>query len=282
MIYSLYNPKSNNGHGLKDALKLRKVLPGQMEFIDVTCADPVNIVGRMKRKDEIVVCGGDGTLNRFVNAVYDLKTEHRIRYFQAGSGNDFARDVKSNFDGALIELNQYIEDLPYVMIKGQKYRFLNGVGFGLDGYCCEKSDELREKNDGAKINYSLIALKGLLFDYKNKNAKVTVDGVTREYTNVLMAPTMNGRYYGGGVMIAPNQNRLDMDRMVTVIVVHDLSRLRALTIFPLIYIGKHIKYDKYIDVIKGYDIKVEYDEASPVQIDGETIKDVIEYQIKRD
>ena len=285
MIYTLYNPKSYNGHGKKDALKLRKLLPGQMEFIDITGVDPVNIINRMKRKDEIVICGGDGTLNRFVNAVYDLKTEHRIRYFQAGSGNDFARDVRSNFDGALIELNQYIEDLPYAIINGNNYRFLNGIGYGLDGYCCEKSDELREKSKEKPVldvSYSVLALRGLLFDFVPRNAKVTVDGVTRSYTNVLLAPTMNGRYYGGGIMITPDQNRLDKDKTVSVAVVHDLEKLRALTIFPLIYFGKHIKYEKYVEIIKGYDVKVEFDVPTPLQVDGETIKDVTMYQVKRD
>jgi diacylglycerol kinase family enzyme len=244
MIYTLYNPKSYNGHGQKDALKLRKLLAGQMEFIDITGVEPVNIINRMKRKDEIIICGGDGTLNRFVNAVYDLGIENRIRYFQAGSGNDFARDVRSNFEGALIELNQYIEDLPYAVINGSRYRFLNGIGYGLDGYCCEKSDEVRAKSggkSGIKGNYSLLALRGLLFDFAPRSAKVTVDGVTRSYNNVLMAPTMNGRYYGGGIMIAPKQHRLDRERTVSVVVVHDLSKLRALTIFPLIYFGKHIQ-----------------------------------------
>ncbi len=45
-----------------------------------------------------------------------------------------------------------------------------------------------------------IAIKGLLFHYRPTNAVITVDGVTHTYKKVWLVPTMNGRYYGGGMM----------------------------------------------------------------------------------
>ena len=63
------------------------------------------------------------------------------------------------------------------------------------------------------INYAGIAIKGLLFKYKPRNAVVTVDGVTKTYKKVWLSPTMQGRYYGGGMIPTPNQGRLsDRDR----------------------------------------------------------------------
>ena len=50
--------------------------------------------------DSIIICGGDGTLNRFVNAIYDLNTDKEILYYAAGSGNDFLRDI-DGVDGSV-------------------------------------------------------------------------------------------------------------------------------------------------------------------------------------
>ena len=91
------------------------------------------------------------------------------------------------------------------------------------------------------INYTAIALRGLLREFSPRRATVTVDGVTKEYERVWLAPTTNGRYFGGGMKIAPNQDRLDPDGKITFIIVHDLSRPRILPIFPEIFKGTSFK-----------------------------------------
>lgn len=277
MIYTLYNPLSNNRQGEQDVLKLRKVISGQMEFIDITKIDVRTLQKRMRDDDEIILAGGDGTLNHFINDFYEFRKDYRIRYYQTGTGNDLSRDITDKRH-AVIEMNPIFERLPQVTVNGKNRLFLNGIGFGLDGYCCEKSDEIREKT-GKKANYSLVALKGLLLEYEKRNAKVTVDGVTTEYTDVLMAPTMNGKYYGGGVMIAPNQSRFNEEGTVTLVVVHNLNKFRTLMIFPTIYRGKHVKYTDVISVFTGHEITVEYDRPTPLQIDGETISGVTKYTV---
>ena len=74
-------------------------------------------------------------------------------------------------------------------VNGKQYRFLNGIGYGIDGYCCQVGDEQREKST-KPVNYTAIAIKGLLFHYKPTNAVVTVDGETHNYRKVWLAPTM--------------------------------------------------------------------------------------------
>ena len=31
----------------------------------------------------------------------------------------------------------YAQKLPTVTVNGKAYRFLNGIGYGIDGYCCQ-------------------------------------------------------------------------------------------------------------------------------------------------
>lgn len=280
MIYTLYNPLSNNGHGFKDVEQIKYKFPDmetEMEFLDVTKVNVCEIYAGLNQEDEIILSGGDGTVNQFINNIYDIESGIRVRYFKSGCGNDFARDVNDAFVNDMIELNPYIKNLPIITVKGKKYRFLNGIGYGLDGYCCEKSDEIKKKSK-KKINYSMVALRGLFLDYVPSNAKVNVDGKEYTFTKVLMAPVMHGRYYGGGVMIAPEQDRMSEDGMLTLLIVHDLSKFRALTILPFTYSGKHIVNTDVITILKGHNISVEFDSAAPLQIDGETISGVMGYQ----
>ena len=98
------------------------------------------------------------------------------------NGNDFAHDLLDNVEAKnnLYPLNDLIKDLPYVLVKGRRKYFVNGIGFGLDGYCCEKGDEWRESKSEKPINYASIAIKGMLGKFHPSKAKVTVDGVVKE------------------------------------------------------------------------------------------------------
>lgn len=278
MIYILYNPLSNNGHGFRDVARLENILSADADYIDITKIDTKKFYQSLQRKDEIILSGGDGTINRFINDIRDVECGIRIRYYKSGCGNDFANDVRDSFTGDFVELNPYMKQLPIIMVNGEKRYFLNGIGYGVDGYCCEKGDELKKKSK-RRIHYSAIGLWGLFFDYKPCAAKVTVDGKVYRYTNVLMCPVMKGRYYGGGVLIAPEQNRLDEDGRVTVVTVHNLGKLKALGIFPKLYSGKHAKHTDVVAVHTGHEITVEFENPAPLQIDGETISGVTGFSV---
>ena len=52
---------------------------------------------------------------------------------------------------------------------------------------------------------------------------------------------MIGKYYGGGMKVAPNQNRLNEERKVSLVVWHGTGKLRTLIMFPKIFDGTHLK-----------------------------------------
>ena len=91
---------------------------------------------------------------------------------------------------------------------------------------------------------------------------------------------MKGRYYGGGMMPAPAQDRADGSHAVSVMVMHGGGRLRTLMIFPGIFKGKHIRHKKMVEVLTGHDILVEFDRPAPLQIDGETVSGVRAYHVR--
>lgn len=137
-------------------------------------------------------------------------------------------------------------------------------------------DELR-KIPGKKVNYTGIAIKGLLFRFVPRNARVTVDGKEYVYKKVWCAPTMHGKYYGGGMIPAPEQDRENGEGTLSLMLFHGSGRLRALCVFPKIFKGEHVKHTGMVAIHTGHEITVEFDRPTPLQINGETIPDVIKY-----
>ena len=275
--YVLFNPLAGNNSSESETKTLSNVLPNdELVFIDMTKLEGYQkFFSELEADAGVIISGGDGTLNRFINDTDCCEYKNSISYYATGSGNDFLRDIGGQ-KGQVINIDKYIRDLPTVVVKGKSYKVLNGVGYGIDGYCCEVGDEHR-KIPGKKINYTAIAIKGVLFHYNSKKAAVTVDGVRHEFKKVWLAPTMNGRFYGGGMIPTPDQDRLDPDRKLSTLIYHNAGRLKALIVFPSIFKGEHIKHTKMCNVLTGNEIKIEFDKPSALQIDGETILGVTEY-----
>lgn len=284
MIYVFFNPLSNNKKGGAAENELSKIFGNdKIEFADITTISNIaERISLLKDDDTIIIAGGDGTLTRFADDVYKLKLKQKVFLYPCGSGNDFYNDVQETIqiENNLIPLNQYIESLPDVYVNGMQKKFVNGIGFGIDGYCCEEGDKMRETATDKPVNYTAIAIKGLLYKFHPCNAKVTVDGETKTYKRVWLAPTMLGRYYGGKMKVAPNQDRLNKEKVLTNVVVHKTGKLRTLMIFPKIIAGEHGAFPKSIDFRTGHEITVEFDKPQALQIDGETVRNVTTYTVK--
>ena len=275
--YVLYNLKSGNKTSLEDINMLEVVLHDDVKLIDISNIKDYRVfLTGLEPYDSIVLCGGDGTLNRFINDTDGIEFDNEVLYYPLGTGNDFANDLGHTKGCNPFEITEYIKNLPTVTVKGKTYRFLNGVGYGIDGYCCEVGDELK-KTSTKPVNYTGIAIKGLLFHYKPTNAKVTVDGKTKTYKKVWLAPTMNGRYYGGGMMPTPAQKR--NSGKLSTMVFHDSGKLKTLMIFPSIFKGEHVKHTNQVEILSGNEITVEFDRPVALQIDGEMILNVTEYTV---
>lgn len=278
--YVLFNPLSANGNGREKVNALaEKLTDAELEYVDVTQVEDVRaLFAEIPSDTTVILCGGDGTINCFVNEMRGVEINHKILYYPCGSGNDFAREVQG--ESEFIELNEYIQNLPVVTVKDKEYLFINGVGYGIDGYCCEVGDQIRAEFPNKKINYAGIAIKGLLFHYKPTKATVTVDGETHEFEKVWIAPTMKGWYYGGGMKPAPVQDRKDADGKVSLMLFHGTGKFKTLCIFPSLFKGTHVKHTKHISIFTGKEITVKFDEPRALQVDGETVLDVMEYTVK--
>ena len=266
MKYYLYNPLANNG--------IKPELSENVELLDATRTDYKEFFASLKEEDEVVLIGGDGTINHLVNNFDCSKLKNKVYLLSNGTGNDFLKDINEQ-PGKEIELNRYLVNLPTVKVKDIEKKFINNMGFGIDGYCCEVADQIKQKTPNKKIDYTGIAIKGLLFHFKPCHATVEVDDKTYEFDNVWLAPAMKGRYYGGGMMIAPDQDR--MSDTLSVVLYMSRSKLKALMTFPSIFEGKHVEKKDMVKIIEGKRIHVKFSRPCAAQIDGDTVLNVSEY-----
>ena len=282
MVHILYNPKSNCGKDFDNVLKSVKdyYKEEKTSAVDVTATDDVKaLFTGFDDSDDVVIVGGDGTLNVLCNKLRGFEIKNRVFLYKAGTGNDFLRDVLGeNSEKQVVQINEYIENLPVVTVKGKEYLFINNVGYGIDGKVCTAAEDMREK--GKKdINYTTLAIKLLLTSYKSNGAKVIVDGKEKSFKKVWLAPIMNGLFYGGGMMPTPKQDRKGDD--ISCCVVHSTSALQTLILFPSLFKGEHVKKEKKVEVMSGKEIKVVFDKPQDVQIDGEIIRDVYEISARK-
>ena len=278
VAYIIYNEKAGNESSRKSVEALKSSISDRTVYTEISSIGDYRLfLSSIEKEDYIILAGGDGTLNRFINDTDGINFDNRVLYFPNGTGNDFAHDLGYCKECTPFDVTNYIKDLPLVTVNQKSHRFLNGIGYGIDGYCCEVGDQLK-KIPGKKINYSSIAIKGLLFHFKPTRARVTVDGKVFTYEKVWIAPTMNGRFYGGGMMPTPDQQR--NSGVLSTMIFHGSGKLKTLMIFPSLFKGAHVKHTKYVSILTGNDVSVEFDRPVALQIDGETVLNVSSYRAK--
>lgn len=280
MNYMLFNSKANAGEGKEDALSASEKLKakyGEFEFLDLVSMDKGEFFKGLKEGDMVVVTGGDGTLNHLVNDIGDAPIPEKLYLLPLGTGNDFLNDVKdAQQEDGLVPLKPYLGNLPVVETMGLKRKFVNGIGYGIDGECCVKAEEMK-KQGKTDINYGNITVKLLLTSYVAPKATVILDGKEYSFKRTYIAAGMNGRYYGGGMQVAPMQKR--NDGLLTFVAVHGKGRLGTLMLFPSIFSGKHIKKKKNVFAQRAKVIEVKFDRPTGLQIDGEIVPNATSYKI---
>lgn len=269
----MFNPYSKCGSNKRIIKKSRKELSkinnDECRIISlVDVKNPKKFIENLNHKDNVVILGGDGTLNHIANFIYGRDNLPNIYLMQAGSGNDFKRSIKTR--KKFIKINKYLENLPKVSFsknnKEKDIRFLNSCGLGYDGIICKMVNTLRKKK--SRINYFNLTINcGRRF--KHFNLDIKADGKNYKFNNCWLVTAMNGSYFGGGIKVAPNQDRLK-SKTLDICILHNFSFAKGLFIFPLMYLGLHKKIKKHFTIIKAKDILIKTDRKLLIEIDGET------------
>lgn len=287
MYHFIINPKSSSGKGIrhwwtvKDELDRQKIIytadftkhiGHAIELTKKICQDNEGI-------KNIVVLGGDGTLNEVINGI-DSFDDVILGYIPSGSSNDLARSLKIPKNPLrslenVLKPNKFIYlDYGEMSFEEEDYkprRFGCSSGIGYDaGVCNEVQRSALKKRlnsfGAGKFIYLAIAIKQL-FTTKLQDATVIVDKIkTEKYSKVLLISNMIHKYQGGGLKMAPNAS--PTDGKLSICLVHGLPRAMLMLLFPSILFGKHIHF-KGVETFNCSSIEVILDSKVAVHTDGE-------------
>ena len=114
------NPLVGNDRGKEASLALRNhFTDGEITFTDITSlSDYKSFLDVLPSDAVLVIAGGDGTLNRFINDTDGLRIPDEIYYYAVGSGNDFLHDLGKKPGDAPCRITDHIKDLPIAEVNG--------------------------------------------------------------------------------------------------------------------------------------------------------------------
>ncbi len=182
----------------------------------------------------VVAVGGDGTISEVVNGIRQSNVVMGV--IPAGSGNDFARSlsIPMDFKGALdCVFKGRTRRVDIGTVNG--YFFSNVASVGFDAQVVMETENIKKYIRGP-LAYPLGVIKALI-RYKPFDIELETEDRKIKKQAVLVA-VANGMYYGGGMKIAPGAV-LD-DGLFDVCLVEDMSKLKIMRLFPLIYSGRHL------------------------------------------
>jgi diacylglycerol kinase (ATP) len=193
--------------------------------------------------DALVVVGGDGMVSLAVNMV--AQTSVPFAVVPAGTGNDLARGIGLPVGELARCITLMVESLSrepqrldlgrITSTDGSEVRwFASILSAGFDAIVNERANAMHWPK--GKSRYTL-ALLLELFALKPVRYSLTVDGVQREESAMLIS-VANNSTMGGGMRVTPEASM--RDGLLDVFVLRPLSRLRFLRLFPRVFAGTHV------------------------------------------
>lgn len=262
----VYNPAAGNGAALAYIDDVENVIKKlQIPYVLKKTTKKFDAQKNIREWTEngitdIVVVGGDGTLNEVVNGLYPNLMP--IRLISTGTGNDMVKCLKNH----TIEELVLSEDFSKIDIFSVNDSIgVNALGLGFDGEVVKEMDEKNLKVNGI-IGYMIFVLSKL-FKFKAPHYQIKADGkeINGKYCITCIA---NGKAVGGGFFLTPDAH--PSDGMLDICLIEDVPMLFRPYYMLLIMLKKHGKNKKVI--LKQFkNMVIESSREIMGQLDGQLI-----------
>lgn len=281
-VLVVVNPASGGGATGRHWPAIRASLAKHFDFEVAVSQYPGHAVeigryARVQGFDRLVCVGGDGTLHELVNGAYPTDSANpmpELGIVPSGTGADFVRSagISRKIESACARLSRperLVSDLGVVSFSGsngpETRYFVNAAGVGYDAEVVRRRNGFNRYIRGT-IPY-LASLAATLLTYENREISVTVGERTSARTiNALVMAI--GRYFGGGMRIAPDADL--SDGLFDVVTIGNVGRLELLFNFPTVYRGTHLSNPK-VSVERARAIEVKSPRRTLIQADGELL-----------
>lgn len=290
-IRVIVNPSAAAGAAEKKIPELRRLLDNYGVSADVVTtrhAEEAILLARQAAADGIEVLGvmgGDGTFNEVAQACLNpfggAAFGPSLAFIPAGTGGDLKRNfgLSNDLEVAVRQLvlgERKPMDVGVLTSNatadgnGERVAraFFNVASVGISGLVCDLANG-GSKVFGGTLTFLNTSLRATL-KYRNVPLRILVDGETVHEGPTYVAAIANGRWFGGGMQIAPRA--LTNDGLLDVVVLGDYSTLGAIGLARAIYAGTHTSLSK-TKVAQGRVVELFADGAIPshalVETDGE-------------
>ncbi len=231
-----------------------------------------------KGYEMIVGVGGDGTFNEVVGGFFDGETpvnpDAVLGLIPQGTGGDLRRTVgvSTEIAGACARLagreTKRVDAglVTYVGHDGAEHLrpFINITSFGIGGQVVDKVNH-SSKALGGRVSFMWGSVKALL-GYRDQTVTLRFDGGEPETVAVTSVAVCNGRFFGGGMQVAPKAEMDDGLFDVTI------WRGYTLTDFALkskmVYDGSHVD-DPRTRTLRAKVVEATSEETVLLDLDGE-------------
>jgi YegS/Rv2252/BmrU family lipid kinase len=229
--------------------------------------------------ERIVVAGGDGTTSEVVSGLLgaQLGSYAEVAPLPLGTGGDMLRTlgVPQQLDRALEAIaggsSRKVDAgrVRYTDRDGRQrtVHFLNVTSFGVSGLITELVNRAT-KAFGGRVSFLLGTLRGIT-RYQPEEVRIRVQGELVHDGPLVLGTAANGRFFGGGMHVAPRAE--PTDGLFDVVVIPGFPKARLLRELPRIYRGTHLDVPE-VSLHRGQLIEAE---ATPgrvwVEIDGEPL-----------
>ena len=177
----------------------------------------------------IVAVGGDGMINRVLNAL--VGTNNTLGFIPCGTGNDFYRSVSK-------EMKNEIEECDVIKIN-DRY-FINVACFGIDADVANNKGLIKSKIIPKSQRYNVSVINSFLkYEPRHFILQINNEEIEGEFATVAVC---NGGYYGSGYNISPNF-KLN-NGLIDVYAVEDDNKFNIMKMILSMKKGKHEKYKK--------------------------------------
>jgi len=284
----ILNPQSRHGKAARD---FERILPGLQKRLGegfevrktTAAGHATEIVRSILQEDtelrQVLVAGGDGTINEAVNGYFDengkiIRQDIPLGVINLGTGGDFFRTITNlsdNYETAISENRFSLVDYGEVKRsnEGREHRFINISSVGLAGEMLENLK--RSTFQAGAIAYFYHTIKTLL-GYHPK--PVEIEYIDEHHNSQRMKVDLinlfvcNGQCSGGGMKWAPDAELAS--GLFNLTLISGRKKLPLITNSTKVYAGKISEFPG-AQQMQASEMTIRYREGINLEADGEII-----------
>lgn len=219
-------------------------------------------IGNFPKCSGVIAVGGDGLAHTVLQKTTPAQIP--LAVVAAGTGNDIVRSLGwplERIDDFLeIVLSSPPTSIDLGLVNGEWFGAVLSTGF--DSMVNERANTMSWPKGPMKYN-AAIAIE--LPRFKPRHYEITLDDRTIS-TQAMLIAVANGRSYGGGMLVCPDADV--KDSLFDVMVLHPVSKIEFLKVFPRVFKGTHVTHSA-VEIVRSGSVKISSDAVA--YADGERI-----------